>query len=116
MDANLESMLVQRGFARKPLADRDLATGAQIQLSKLKDFKHGTGTVTFTASATSATVNITHNLSTTPTAILLTPDSGIAFCLLEVTAKSTTTFTVQGRDTDGTSRTGTNTFYWLAIV
>lgn len=76
----------------------------------------GTGTVTFAASATSAAINIAHGLGATPTVVLFGVDAGAAWLMIQVNSKDATNINVTGHDVGNSSRTGSQTFYWLAIV
>jgi hypothetical protein len=91
---------------------------AQMMAGGVGIYSFGSGTVTFTASASSAVVSPNHGLGRAPVAVLLTGDgSGAADCLMESMGGFTTTkFDCRGRDAAGVARTGTSTFYWLALA
>lgn len=82
-----------------------LASAQQLALA------FGTGSLTYTASDTSAVQTITHGLGRTPKAVLATSTAFLQYFV--VTAPSTTTFQIQGQVK--AAGTGTGTFYWLAI-
>jgi len=77
---------------------------------------YGTSTITFTASATSNTVAVPHGLGSTPTAVLFGVDSGTAWLMMQVNTKDATNINVTGHDTGNATRTGSQTFYWMAIL
>jgi hypothetical protein len=91
----------------------ELAAGGPAKLA------FGTGTVTFPGgSVASSTVNVTHGLGATPTSVVLTVlPTRYDFCIVDVTATSSTTFTVQMRSVGLTPPNGTRmNFSWLAMV
>lgn len=75
--------------------------------------KRGTGTCTWTASATSAATVVSHGLPTTPTSVLTASRNVPAE--YAVTARDATTFTVTGYTTTGVVITNTLTFDWVAL-
>lgn len=74
----------------------------------------GTGSVTFTAANTSAVKVVSHGLGRTPAVVLTTPNANTGF-VFSVTARASTTFSVQGFTTGGGSVTTTVNFDWVAI-
>lgn len=81
-----------------------------------RETAYGTGTLTFSASVTSGVTTVSHGLSTTPTVVLAQSQSGSALCWIQVTAVTSTQISFQGRDVSNTSRTGSNGFFWTAVV
>lgn len=78
-----------------------------------KTWRAGSDTVTFTAAATSATKVVTHGLGSSPAAVTLTSRNvGVEYI---TTARSSTTFTVQGYTTPGNNISATDTFDWVAV-
>ena len=80
--------------------------------------RFGSGTVTYTASSTSATTTINHGCGRTPVAILLTGKQPVNFYTIfhEIAGPATATqFFVRGRSESG-AVTGDQAFYWLAIA
>lgn len=101
-----------------PLADGDLVASVLwgndlLVLGALgRGMRLGTDSVTFTASATSATTAVSHGLGSTPTAVFTQwIDANIDGHA--VTSPDATTFSVTARYVSAV--TGTSFFYWLAI-
>lgn len=87
------------------------------RIANLAGIGFGTGSVTFTASNTSSTATVTHGMSAAPSSVQVTVLSGVAWAHPEVIAGSVsaTQFQVQMRTVDGSSPTGTKSFYWTAV-
>jgi len=78
---------------------------------------YGQSSATFSASATSGTVTVSHGLPKTPTVVLMQGDNnGPAFPVIVVQNLGSTTFQFFIRDPSNNSRTGTQVVYWLAIL
>lgn len=71
----------------------------------------GTGTLTFTASDTSAVLTVTHGLGRAPKAVFAMSTAFLMWFV--VTSPTTTTFQIQGQVK--AAGTGTSGFYWIAI-
>jgi hypothetical protein len=76
----------------------------------------GSGTATYSGSNSSGTTTITHGLGATPIAVLVTSQEVVGWSNATVISPGATTFGVHLKDVDGVARTGTETFYWLAIA
>lgn len=84
---------------------------------KTLGIRFGVSSVTFTASATSATATVTHGLGKTPGYIGLTPVSSASWYVLRYLSgsRNSTSFQVSGRTIDGTTPSLTASFFWMVI-
>ncbi len=101
-----------------PVGPANMATGQFLALASAgtaRKVAWGSGTVTFTDSATSAVSTITHGLGATPLVVLATLDITAYNTVVSTGNYGATTFDARGRYTPGGLAPGVNTFYWIAI-
>ena len=84
---------------------------------RLVRVRFGTDTLSFSASATSATKTVTHGLGTTPVAAMAICNVSSDYIVLGTIDGSLNdeTFQLAGRTNGGGSITATPRFYWVAL-
>lgn len=103
------SVLRQEGVLPASSVLKMLAGGSGI-------VEFGTGTLTFTASATSNQPIVSHGLGVVPVALLPGDNGGVAWCHLQFDQITSKSFRVTGHDTGGAARTGQQTYSWMALA
>lgn len=86
-----------------------------VPLADGRRIAFGPDTLTFSASATSAARTVAHGLGVDPVFMVAQAMGGAAFCFVQLNSHDATNLVFQGHDTGGTSRTGTNPYFWMAI-